>query len=93
MTHFSQELDKLHELLEVSETSTQDQHEIRAQRESELATPKKSLEDERADHETVVAAMRQNYSHAVGELNDQIDSMKKVGKKYSCGFVLTVHVL
>ena len=77
-------------MLERSETSTQAQHEIRAQRESELATLKK---DKRVDHESVVAAMRQKHSRAVRELNDQIDSMKKVGKKYNCGFVLTVHVL
>ena len=93
LTRFSQELDKLREMLEESETSTQAQHEIRAQRESELATLKKSLEDERADHESVVASMRQKHSRAVGELNDQIDSMKKVGKKYNCGVVRTVHVL
>ena len=78
-------------MLEESETSTQAQHEIRAQRESELASLKKSLEDERADHESVVASMRQKHSRAVGELNDQIDSLKKVGR--STAVVLRVCTL
>ena len=65
-------------MLDESETSTQAQHEIRAQRESELAALKKSLEDERTDHEAIVASTRQKHSRKLEELNDQIDSMKKV---------------
>lgn len=69
-------------MLDESETSTQAQHEIRAQRESELAALKKSLEDERSEHETSVSSMRQKHSRKLEELNDQIDAIKKV----SCQF-------
>ena len=65
-------------MLDESETSTQAQHEIRAQRESELAALKKSLEDERSEHESSIASLRQKHSRAVEDLNDQIDNMKKV---------------
>ena len=78
-------------MLEESETSTQVTHEIHAQRESELATLKKSLENNRADHESVVVAMRQKHSYAVGELDEQIDSMEKVRKKYSYLYVRYMH--
>ena len=78
-------------MLDESETSTQAQHEIRAQRESELAALKKSLEDERTDHESSVASMRQKQARKLEELNDQIDSMKKVECDYDTHAISMKH--
>ena len=54
------------------------QQEIRTQRENELAALKKTLEDEVASHEEAIAAMRSKHSKAVEELNEQLESAKKV---------------
>ena len=54
------------------------QQEIRTQRENELAVLKKTLEDEMVAHEDAIAAMRSKHSKAVDELNEQLESAKKV---------------
>ena len=54
------------------------QQEIRTQRENELAALKKTLEDEMGAHEEAIAGMRSKHSKAVEELNDQLESAKKV---------------
>ena len=73
-----QELERLRESLEEVESSTVAQQDIRTQRENELAALKKTLEDEVAAHEEAIAAMRSKHSKAVEELNEQLESAKKV---------------
>ena len=65
-------------MLDESETSTQAQHEIRAQRESELAALKKSPSGWKDWPWSHCCLTRQKHSRKLEELNDQIDSMKKV---------------
>ena len=65
-------------MLEESTSSSATQKEIRAQRESELASIRKSLEDEIASNEATVSSMRQKHSHAIEDLNEQMDALKKV---------------
>ena len=77
-----QELDRLRESLEEVESSTVAQQEIRAQRENELATLKRTLEEEVTAHEEAIAAMRQKHSKAMEELNEQLESAKKVRKSF-----------
>ena len=54
------------------------QQEIRAQRENELAALKKTLDAETAAHEEAIAVMRSKHSKAMEELNEQLESAKKV---------------
>lgn len=61
-------------------SSTAAQQEIRAQRENELAQFKRTLEEETANHEATVAAMRQKHSKAIEDLNDQLEAARKVGE-------------
>ena len=78
----SQELEKLHDMLEETASTTATQQEIRAQRESELAALKKTLQEEISSNETSMASMRQKHSRALEDLNEQFDSMKKVDHRY-----------
>ena len=78
-----QELENLRDSLEESESSTAAQQEIRAQRENELAQLKKQLEDETANHEATVASMRSKNNKALEDLNEQLESVKKVSGR-SC---------
>ena len=59
------------------------QQEIRAQRENELASTKKALEDERIAREEAIASMRSKHSKAMEELNEQLEAAKKVGAIYT----------
>ena len=72
------ELENLRDSLEESESSTAAQHEIRAQRENEVAQLKKTLDEEVAAHEAAVASMRSKHTKAVEDLNEQLESLKKV---------------
>ena len=65
-------------MLEESTSSSATQKEIRAQRESELASIRKSLEDEISSNEATVSSMRQKHSRAIEDLNEQMDALKKV---------------
>lgn len=76
--HLVQELENLRDSLEESESTTAAQQEIRAQRENELAQFKKTLEEETANHEATVTAMRQKYSKAIEDLNEQLEAARKV---------------
>ncbi len=71
-------MEQLRDSLEESESSTAAQQEIRTQRENELAHFKKTLEEETSNHETTVASMRQKYSKAIEDLNEQLESARKV---------------
>ena len=71
-------MDRLRESLEEVESSTVAQQEIRTQRENELAVLKRTLEEEVAAHEEAVAGMRSKHSKAMEELNEQLESAKKV---------------
>ena len=75
---FLQELENLRDSLEESESTTAAQQEIRAQRENELAQFKRTLEEETANHEATVTAMRQKHSKAIEDLNEQLESARKV---------------
>ena len=78
LTSSDQELDKFRDLLEESASSTQAQTEIRAQREGELNALKKTLEDERIEHESAISSMRQKHAVAIQDISEQLDSMKRV---------------
>ena len=71
-------MESLRLLLEESEGSAAAQQEIRGQRETELVALKQTLEDEAASHEAAVSTMRQKYSKQIEELNEQLDSARKV---------------
>merc|ERR1712018_1004953 len=58
--------------------STAAQQELRIAREKELATLKKSLEDETINHENQVAEMRHKHSSESSELNNQLDQLKRL---------------
>jgi hypothetical protein len=45
----------------------------------ELATLKKSLEEDAAAHETAIAEMRHKYSQDLAIINEQMETVKKVG--------------
>jgi hypothetical protein len=44
----------------------------------ELATLKKSLEEDAATHEIAIAEMRHKYSQDVALINEQMEALKKV---------------
>ena len=78
-----QELERLRESLEEVESSTVAQQEIRTQRENELAVLKRTLEEETAAHESAIASMRQKHSSGMEDLNNQLETAKKVRALYS----------
>ena len=57
--------------------STAAQQELRTAREKELASLKKALEEETANHENSISEMRHKHSGEVTSLNESIDNMKK----------------
>lgn len=73
----NEELEALkNELLDSLDT-TAAQQELRTKREEELASLKKSLEDDQSIHEQQIAELRQKQSHALENLNVEIDQLKK----------------
>jgi len=73
----NEELEALkNELLDSLDT-TAAQQELRSKREQELATLKKSLEEETSLHEATQADMRHKHSQELGELNEQMENIKK----------------
>jgi myosin protein heavy chain len=52
--------------------------EMRAKREQELDSLKKSINEESTAHEAAMSNLRQKHSHLVEELNGQLESTKKV---------------
>merc|ERR1739848_737836 len=48
----------------------------------ELATLKKSLEDETINHENQVAEMRHKHSSETSELNNQLDQLKRLRAQF-----------
>lgn len=76
--HGLQELESLKSELEESIDTTAAATEMRTKRESELVTLKKSLEENEAAHEAAMAQFRQKSSQVVEELQEQLDSAKKV---------------
>ena len=65
-------------MLEETASTTATQQEIRAKRESELAVLKKTLQEEMASSEASQTSMRQKHVKAMEELNEQLDTLKKV---------------
>lgn len=53
------------------------QQELRSKREIELASLKKSLEDEAAVHENVLADMRHKHSQELNSINEQLENFRK----------------
>lgn len=74
-----QELEKLHDMLEETASTTATQQEIRAQRESELVALKRTLQEEMSSNEASLTSMRQKHSRTIEDLNEQLDLVKKVG--------------
>ena len=72
------ELESLRQMYEESEGATAVHHEIRIKREQELNDLKRTLEEEAANHEANLSSVKQKYTQAVQELNDQVDILKKV---------------
>lgn len=54
---------------------------MKAKREQELESLKKSINEESAAHEAAMSNLRQKHSHLVEELNGQLESTKKVSMK------------
>lgn len=52
--------------------------ELRTKWEQELATVKKTLEEETYSHEVSVAEMRHKYSQELAVINEQMEALKKV---------------
>lgn len=74
----SEELEALKTELEDSENTTAAMQELRSKREAEVTSMKKALEDDTKGHEVQVQELRQRHTHAVEELNDQLDQTKRV---------------
>ncbi|XP_076043123.1 myosin heavy chain 10 isoform X2 [Oratosquilla oratoria] len=73
----NEELEALkNELLDSLDT-TAAQQELRTKREEELAALKKALDVEQGSHEQTIAELRQKHSHALENLNLEIDQLKK----------------
>lgn len=53
------------------------QQELRSKREIELASLKKSLEDEAVGHENVLADMRHKHSQELNVINEQMENFRK----------------
>ncbi len=75
------ELEHLRDSLEQSETSTATQQDIRTQREQELAQLKKTLDEEIAAHESSIISLKNKHSKTMAELDQQLESLKKVNMK------------
>merc|ERR1711981_1387831 len=73
----NEELEALKNELLDSLDSTAAQQELRTAREKELASLKKALEEESANHENGIAEMRHKHSGEVTSLNESLDSLKK----------------
>lgn len=74
----NEELEALkNELLDSLDT-TAAQQELRSKREQELATLKKTLEEETQLHEVSIADMRHKHSQEVTSINEQLEVLKKV---------------
>ena len=52
---------------------------MRAKREQELGDLKKNLADEIANHEASISSMKTKHAHAMQELSDELDVLRKVG--------------
>lgn len=50
----------------------------------ELATLKKTLEEETQVHEVQIADMRHKHSQELGAINEQLDTLKKVRTRKNC---------
>ncbi|XP_067006005.1 myosin heavy chain, non-muscle isoform X2 [Anabrus simplex] len=73
----NEELEALkNELLDSLDT-TAAQQELRTKRELELATLKKTLEEETSVHEVSLADMRHKHSQELAAINEQLESVKK----------------
>ena len=72
------DLEQLRDSLEESESSTAAQQEIRAKRENELAQLKRTLDEETTSHESALASMKSKHSKVVEDMNEQLESMRKV---------------
>lgn len=74
----NEELEALkNELLDSLDT-TAAQQELRSKREQELATLKKTLEEETQVHEVSISDMRHKHSQEVTSINEQLEVLKKV---------------
>lgn len=71
-------MDNLKSELEESIDTTAAAQEMKAKREQELESLKKSINEESAAHEAAMSNLRQKHSHLVEELNGQLESTKKV---------------
>jgi len=74
----NEELEGLKNELLDSLDSTAAQQELRTAREKELASLKKSLEEEVANHEGAIAEMRHKHSHEMQARNDELDQLRKL---------------
>ena len=73
----NEELEALkNELLDICD-STAAQQELRTAREKELASLKKTLEEETANHESTITDMRHKHSNEIASLNESLDTLKK----------------
>ncbi|XP_065073344.1 myosin heavy chain, non-muscle isoform X1 [Ochlerotatus camptorhynchus] len=74
----NEELEALkNELLDSLDT-TAAQQELRSKREQEVATLKKTLEDESGNHESQVSDMRHKHAQEISSINEQLESIKKI---------------
>merc|ERR1719225_154896 len=78
----NEELEALKNELLDNIDSTAAQQELRIAREKELATLKKSLEDETINHENQIAEMRHKHSAETSELNNQLDQLKRLRSQF-----------
>lgn len=53
------------------------QQELRSKREQELASLKKSLEEETVNHESMVAEMRHKHVQELNGINEQLENLRK----------------
>ncbi len=67
--------------LEDSVEVTAAQLELRNKRENELQDLKKTLEEETRAHETHIQELRHKNNHAVEELTEQLENVKRVGQR------------
>ena len=74
----SQELENLKSELEESIDTTTAAQEMKAKREQELDSLKKSITEESNAHEAAMSNLRQKHSHLVEDLNGQLETTKKV---------------
>uniref|UniRef100_A0A452ICT6 Myosin heavy chain 14 n=1 Tax=Gopherus agassizii TaxID=38772 RepID=A0A452ICT6_9SAUR len=73
-----EELEALKTELEDTLDSTATQQELRSKREQEVAELKKGIEDEVKVHEAQVLEMRQRHAHALEELSEQLEQLRRV---------------